>query len=147
MKILLTLLFVLFMSTSSGYAYIEENNVGDTEATAGEQNTNLYRLNAKGALSVKKLKRIDEYVARNQARGHVVSASDLEDLLLSESEEKEKKELERMTAEISKQLANPKQLIQQTAADTYNMLQNISVSQTRDAEIAKSLKFRSAREY
>ena len=80
MKLLLVAIFSFFWLSSSANAYIDTTVDGEAEATAGEQNTNLYRLNAANFSKLKKMRQIDNVLARNP-NADVENSREMEDLL------------------------------------------------------------------
>lgn len=80
MKLLFVAIFSFFWLSSSANAYIDTTVDGEAEATAGEQNTNLYRLNAANFSKLKKMRQIDNVLARNP-NANVENSREMEDLL------------------------------------------------------------------
>ena len=80
MKLLFVAIFSFFWMLSSANAYIDTTVEGEAEATAGEQNTNLYRLNAANFSKLKKMRQIDNVLARNP-NANVENSREMEDLL------------------------------------------------------------------
>ena len=80
MKLLLAAIFSFFWLSSLANAYIDTTVDGEAEATAGEQNTNLYRLNAANFSKLKKMRQIDNVLARNP-NANVENSREMEDLL------------------------------------------------------------------
>ena len=138
MRIIL-FLFLICFSIAPAYAYKEDNRAGEAQATAGEQNTNLYRLNSKGKIALKKLKQASEYVERSKAAGKTVKASAIEDLLLSGKAEDEKMEINRLTEAAAKQLEKPLQLKVAENHAVYETIAQMQASQIKDKQIAKTL--------
>ncbi|MBP5215402.1 MAG: hypothetical protein J6039_02465 [Alphaproteobacteria bacterium] len=135
-----TILFILLTATTAAHAYIEDKELGETEATAGEQHSNLYKLNVRGDLIVKRLKKLDDYVARSEASGKGVSASDFDDLLLSEKEDRVKQDVKRILTDVVKKTSDPKKLREEPAPETYVNLSEQSVADIRDSETARRLR-------
>lgn len=139
-KISIVILLLLFtMPAKPAFAYMEVAEKGDAEATAGEQNSNLYRLNAQGMLAVKKLKKVDDIVAKRQAAGQAVILSDVNDLLASDEEQKEKQDLLRITKELSQALTNPKRLKVTDVVSVYKQIGRLP-NDVRDEAIAEKLR-------
>lgn len=80
MKLLFAAIFSFFWLSSSANAYIDTTVEGEAEATAGEQNTNLYRLNVANFSKLKKMRQIDNVLARNP-NANVENSREMEDLL------------------------------------------------------------------
>lgn len=104
------------------------------EATAGEQNTNMYRLNARGEYFVKRLKKIDEYAAKG---GRTPDITSIEDISNYEQKNKEEEQNKRILADISKLAANPRQLKENVKPELYTSL--ALVNGVRDTEIVAYL--------
>ncbi len=138
MKIILLFLMVCF-SASPALAYKEDSRAGETQLTAGEQNSNFYRLTSRGSEALKKLKQADEYVGRVQASGRQVNASALEDLLNSEQKDKAEQEIERLAADVRRQTAEYAQLRVVPDHSMFEMLTNMRSQQAKDADMAQQL--------
>lgn len=104
------------------------------EATAGEQNTNMYRLNARGEYFVKRLKKIDEYAAKGAKTSDITS---IEDISSYEQKNKEEQQNKRILADISKIAANPRQLKENIKPELYTSL--AQVNGVRDTEVVTFL--------
>jgi len=128
--------FCFFISASSAWAYIEEDTAGMAEADAGEQNTNMYRLNARGDFFVKKLKKIDEYASKNN-QYEVPNLSDINDINSFEQKNKEEEQNKMILADVARQTSNPQQLKIVVKADTYKSL--IAINEVRDTQVASVL--------
>ena len=128
--------FCFFISASSAWAYIEEDTVGMTKADAGEQNTNMYRLNARGDYFVKRLKKIDEYASKNN-QYEVPNLSDISNINNFEQKNKEEEQNKMILANVTRQTSNPQQLKIVVKADTYKSL--TAINEVRDAQMASVL--------
>ena len=127
-------LCISLLLTSPALAYIEEDTAGMAEATAGEQNTNMYRLNARGEYCVKRLKKIDEYAPKG---GRTPDITSIEDISNYEQKNKEEEQNKRILADISKLAANPRQLKENVKPELYTSL--ALVNGVRDTEIVAYL--------
>ena len=149
MKLLVLILTVLFLKVSAAVAYLEENTAGMAEATAGDQHTNLYRINSQTAVQVKKLKQIDEVVRKRTAAGEYVDAEDIEELVSFEQKDKAKEQIAAIMDEVKKSVAQPKLLRETRPAEFYVQLTEFSKAKVLDAQTAadlqNSLKTRSRR--
>lgn len=121
-------------------AYIDDTELGDAEATAGEQHSNLYKLNVRGDLVIKRLKKLDDYVARSEASGKGVSASDFEDLLISEKEDRVKQDVKKVLADVTKKTADPKKLKVVTDSNLYLNIHQLRDNTIKDRSVAQSLR-------
>lgn len=138
MKIIL-LVFIICISALPASAYKEDNRFGETQLTAGEQNSNLHRITNRGIEILKKLKKADDYVNRVQSAGRQVNASALEDLLNSDQKDKIEQEIEKQAAEVRLLTAEPAKLRATPDYAAYEYLANLHLSQQKDKEIARQL--------
>ena len=138
MRIIL-LVVVFCFSAYPALAYKEDSRIGETQMTAGEQNSNLYRLQSRGSEILKKLKQADEYVGRAQASGKQVNASALEDLLNSEQKDRAEHEIEKLLAGVQQQTADSATLRVVPDHSTYELLTQMHSQQQKDREAAQQL--------
>ncbi len=138
MKIILVIFAIGFM-ISPAYAYMEDSRVGETQLTAGEQNSNLHRVSNRGIEALKKLKQADDYIERVQATGKQINATALEDLLNSEQKDKAEQEIERLAANIGTQIKNIGSLKVSPDHNTYERISQLRQSQQKDRELAVRL--------
>lgn len=140
MKLWRVLLLVFFLgAASNAYAYLETYTEGETQVTAGDQNTNMYRLNAVGSIAMKKLKKIDEALARNPNEN--VNAMDISQIeqLIDSNENEQKQQLEQMMKKVSKTLSSPENLRVMPDKRLYKELSTLSIRETRDTAVAVEL--------
>lgn len=140
MKLRCVLLLVFFLgAASNAYAYLETYTEGETQVTAGDQNTNMYRLNAVGSIAMKKLKKIDEALARNPNEN--VNAMDISQIeqLIDSNENEQKQQLEQMMKKVSKTLSSPENLRVLPDKRLYKELSTLSIRETRDTAVAVEL--------
>lgn len=133
---LIIILYIFLSFISPAQAYIEEDNTGRAEASAGDQNTNMHRLNARGDYYIKKLKKIDEFVSK----GNDISSLDIsnvDDLNNFEQKDREEQYNKKLLAEVVKTTSNPATLKENTKPDLYASL--AAINETRDTEIAAAL--------
>lgn len=129
---------ILVLVIEPAFAYIEIGEKGDAEATSGEQTTNLYRLNLQGMSAIKKLKKVDNIIARNEALGKKVMVYDVNDLLEKDVVQREKEELKIVLKEVNQIVATPKKLKITPDTETYIQLKNLHRN-ARDRTIAQQL--------
>ena len=140
MKLRCVLLLVFFLgAASNAYAYLETYTEGETQVTAGDQNTNMYRLNAVGSIAMKKLKKIDEVLARNPNEN--VNAMDISQIeqLIDSNENEQKQQTEQMMKKVSKTLSSPENLRVLPDKRLYKELSTLSIRETRDTAVAVEL--------
>ncbi len=129
-------IFWSFVFISPAWAYIEEDTAGIAEADAGEQNTNMYKLNARGDYFVKKLKKIDEYASKN-SQYEVPDLSNISDINNFEQKNKEEEQNKMILADVSRITANPQQLKIVVKPDVYSSL--TTANEVRDTQVALML--------
>ncbi len=140
MRLLWVLTAVYFVGVANAYAYLETYSEDETQVAAGEQNTNLYRLNAKRTMAVKKLKKIDEAIARNPSEkvmGGDISA--IEEMIDSQENEN-KQALEMMMKKISQTLSHPADLKAAPDNDLYRRFAALGAQDVRDYSVATALR-------
>lgn len=129
-------LFYIFLFLSSpALAYVEEDNTGLAEMTAGEQNTNMYKLNSRTDYLVKRLKKIDEYSARKG--GGSFNVADIEDVSLLEQKDLEERQNKKILEELVKMSADSKKLKNDIKPEVYISL--LSFNGVKDARVAADL--------
>ncbi len=138
MKFIFLVVIFCFASYPAS-AYIEDSRAGETQMTAGEQNSNLHRLHSRGTEILKKLKQADEYIGRAQASGKQVNASALEDLLNSEQKDRAEHEIERLSAGVGQQTAEYAKLRVVPDHNTFELLTKMHPQQQKDREMAQQL--------
>lgn len=140
MKLRCVLLLMFFLgAASNAYAYLETYSEDETQVTAGDQNTNMYRLNAVGSIAMKKLKKIDEALARNPNEN--VNAMDISQIeqLIDSNENEQKQQLEQMVKKVTKTLSSPENLRVMPDKRLYKELSTLSVQETKDTAVAVEL--------
>lgn len=140
MKLFLLIINVFFLTAGSALAYLDDAQIGDAEATAGDQNTNLYRLKSQGGVVLKQLKKVDEFVARNRAAGREVDYMQIDELLLTEQQEAEKQQLQQVTAEVKQAAQDYKKLKKRDLQENYQQIIAAQSVGVRDAEVAAELR-------
>lgn len=139
MKLLLWCLIVLLYSTTLSFAYVEDREVGEAETMAGDQNTNLYRLQSSGAIKIKQFKEIDKIIDRRKAGGKYVDTSDIDALYRAEKQDKAQEELKEKEQELAKLTENPKALRIENTPDVYEHIITLQRQCVKDRDIAASL--------
>ncbi len=129
-------IFWSFVFISPAWAYIEEDTAGIAEADAGEQNTNMYKLNARGDYFVKKLKKIDEYASKN-SQYEVPDLSNISDINNFEQKNKEEEQNKMILADVLRITANPQQLKIVVKPDVYSSL--TTANEVKDTQVALML--------
>ena len=131
MRVLLFVIMTLFFSFSA-QAYIEENKSNkEAKATAGEQNSSLYRLNATSTMRLKKLRKIDEVLARNP-NAAIADKADMVDL-------DNQNQLAQMYQETIKRTKQKKTLIE-TNDKSYQQINEIALNSVKDLAAVRNIK-------
>lgn len=140
MKLGWVVLFSFCMLPFSVEAYIEESAPNDAVATAGEQNTNLYRLNATSALRIKKLQKIDETLAKNP-KLNISDSSELEEILSNKKQVDldAKNQLEAQYRETIAKTKNKNALVVSNA-EQYAQFKKLNVNSVRDTQAIRDVK-------
>ena len=131
-------LFYIFLFLSSpALAYVEEDNTGLAEMTAGEQNTNMYKLNSRTNYLVKRLKKFDEYSARKDNGAGSFNVADIEDISLLEQKDFDERQNKKILEELVKLSADSQNLKNDIKPDVYISL--LSFNGVKDARVASDL--------
>ena len=139
MKLLFMVLVIFLGNMPIASAYIEDRDVDEAEIAAGDQNTNLYRLQNDGMYKIKKFKEIDELISKKKAAGLNVDVSDMEALLTTSQQDKENDILKSLEKEVDKLVAIPKNLKVEYTPDLYNNIIEIQYAGIKDEEVAVSI--------
>lgn len=142
MKLLFAVIFSFFLLLFSANAYIDTTVDGEAETTAGEQNTNLYRLNADNLSRLKKMRQIDNVLARNP-NANIENSQEMEDLLSNKKQVDldEQAQLAQMYKDTVARAKNKNALIVKNADDYRQVLQTAANS-VKDVEVITNLKQR-----
>ena len=139
MRLLWVLAAMFLMGAAEAHAYLETYSEDETQVTAGEQNTNLYRLNAMGSIAMKKLKKIDDAIARNpKAQVKAESVSAIVEMIAA-NEDENKKAMALMLKRIAQTLQQPNTLKAAPDNDLYRRFAGLCAQDTRDAAVAAAL--------
>jgi len=139
MRLLWAVTTIFFLSMANAHAYLETYSDDETQVTAGEQNTNLYRLNAAGTSALKKLKKIDEVIARNPSEK--IASGDISTIaeMIDSQDDENKKILDMMMKKITQTLSNPADLKTVPDNDLYRRFAGLCAQNVRDASVAETL--------
>lgn len=139
MRLLWVLAAMFLMGAAEAHAYLETYSEDETQVTAGEQNTNLYRLNAMGSIAMKKLKKIDDAIAHNpKAQVTAESVSAIVEMI-DANEDENKKAMALMLKRIAQTLQQPNTLKAAPDNDLYRRFAGLCAQDTRDAAVAAVL--------
>lgn len=139
MKLLFVVFVISLCNMPAALAYIEDKDIDEADIAAGDQNTNLYRLQNDGMYKIKKLKEIDELVARKKAAGLYVDVSDMETLLTTSQQDKDNDILKNLEEDVDKQVVNPKKLKVEYTPDIYKNIIEIQRTGIKDKDVAATI--------
>lgn len=139
MKVLLLVFGLFCLSVSPAVAYLDDTVAGEAEATAGEQNSNLYRLNSLSTVSIKKLKKIDEVMAKNPNKISNLDMDQIEQLVDSKAGETQQI-LDKALKDAIKRTKSPITLKNSVSNSTYIAFKSLSAACVKDKQIALALR-------
>ena len=130
--------FMLLINPSQ--AYVEETDDGSTKLSAGEQNTNMYRMTSQGKVALKKLKQIDEMMAKSPTAGDG-SAKNVAQVaqIVDEQNDAAVRLAAEQARQTTKLLENKSALKNSDNVQSLQMIISAAQTQTKDAEIATTL--------
>lgn len=141
MKLLFALIFSLLLLSQPSAAYIDTSAAADeTSATAGEQNTNLYRLNASNFEKIKKMQQIDNALAKNP-NADMSNTQEIEDLLNNKKQMDldAQAQLAQMYKETQERTKNKNSLIVKNS-DIYQQIVKIAGFSVKDEAAVMNIK-------
>ena len=142
MKLLLFFIVSLLLSAFEVQAYLDTSAAaGESTATAGEQNTSLYRLQASNFSRIKKMRQIDDILARNPD-ANLEDSQEIEDLLNNKKQidmdtQSQLAQMYKDTVEITKKKNT---LVTVLNTDVYRQLMQTAVNSVKDEATAYELK-------
>ena len=142
MKLLLFFIVSLLLSAFEAQAYLDTSAAaGESTATAGEQNTSLYRLQASNLSRIKKMRQIDDILARNPG-ANLEDSQEIEDLLNNKKQidmdtQSQLAQMYKDTVEITKKKNT---LVTVLNTDVYRQLMQTAANSVKDEATAYELK-------
>lgn len=142
MKLLLFFIVSLLLSAFESQAYLDTSAAaGESTATAGEQNTSLYRLQASNFSRIKKMRQIDDILARNPD-ANLEDSQEIEDLLNNKKQidmdtQSQLAQMYKDTVEITKKKNT---LVTVLNTDVYRQLMQTAANSVKDEATAYELK-------
>lgn len=142
MKLLLFFIVSLLLSAFESQAYLDTSAAaGESTATAGEQNTSLYRLQASNFSRIKKMRQIDDILARNPG-ANLEDSQEIEDLLNNKKQidmdtQSQLAQMYKDTVEITKKKNT---LVTVLNTDVYRQLMQTAANSVKDEATAYELK-------
>lgn len=142
MKLLLFFIVSLLLPAFEARAYLDTSAAaGESTATAGEQNTSLYRLQASNFSRIKKMRQIDDILARNPG-ANLEDTQEIEDLLNNKKQidmdtQSQLAQMYKDTVEITKKKNT---LVTVLNTDVYRQLMQTAAKSVKDEATAYELK-------
>ncbi len=142
MKLLLFFIVSLLLPVLDAQAYLDTSAAaGEATATAGEQNTSFYRLQASNFSRIKKMRQIDDILARNP-NANLEDSQEIEDLLNNKKQidmdtQSQLAQMYKDTVEITKKKNT---LVTVLSADVYRQLMQTAANSIKDEATAYELK-------
>lgn len=142
MKLLLFFVVSLLLPAFEAQAYLDTSAAaGESTATAGEQNTSLYRLQASNFSRIKKMRQIDDILARNPD-ANLEDSQEIEDLLNNKKQidmdtQSQLAQMYKDTVEITKKKNT---LVTVLNTDVYRQLMQTAANSVKDEATAYELK-------
>lgn len=142
MKLLLFFIVSLLLPAFKVQAYLDTSAAaGESTATAGEQNTSLYRLQASNFSRIKKMRQIDDILARNPG-ANLEDSQEIEDLLNNKKQidmdtQSQLAQMYKDTVEITKKKNT---LVTVLNTDVYRQLMQTAANSVKDEATAYELK-------
>lgn len=142
MKLLLFFIVSLLLPAFEAQAYLDTSAAaGESTATAGEQNTSLYRLQASNFSRIKKMRQIDDILARNPG-ANLEDSQEIEDLLNNKKQidmdtQSQLAQMYKDTIEITKKKNT---LVTVLNTDVYRQLMQTAANSVKDEATAYELK-------
>lgn len=142
MKLLLFFIVSLLLPAFEVQAYLDTSAAaGESTATAGEQNTSLYRLQASNFSRIKKMRQIDDILARNPD-ANLEDSQEIEDLLNNKKQidmdtQSQLAQMYKDTVEITKKKNT---LVTVLNTDVYRQLMQTAAKSVKDEATAYELK-------
>ena len=120
------------------YAYTETGK--DEDITAGERNTNMYRLSSANSLEIKRLKQIDDVLEKLPNSELYTNHVQIEDLLQDSEKDSVKRELNDLLAKAINLTKDIKDLFVNNS-EGYQQIRNIKDSAIKDIQVLNELNF------
>ncbi len=135
------ILILFFFFTAPCQAYVEEVGGNRTQIAAGDQNTAMYRLQARSTISLKHLKKIDEMMARSPEAGDgsAQNVAEVSQIIQAQENAAIRDQLEKMkSAELL--LQNKSDLRRRQNDVAPQTISSLSASEIHDETVAAELR-------
>ena len=140
MRAFIFVLSFFMLSISTANAYIDDTDLSAAQTRPGDQNTNLYQLHNKGLLAVKKLKKVDELVVREEAAGRSMHIEDIDTFLNDAENVQTKQFLKKVFKDVSEKSRNPRVLKTNNTGSVLEEIASVVEGNVRDKDIVGRLK-------
>lgn len=138
MRLLFWILTLCFLQTAQAFAYVDETNADEAQMSAGDQNTNLFKMQAEGDTYIKKFKEINQLLER-QGDSSYAGTADVDQLIRNSQLSEQEKKLDSLLEMVEKNTANVKTLRVVPAHDVYAAITATGNKQIFDTDIAASV--------
>lgn len=135
MRLLFWILTLCFLQVSQAFAYVDETNADEAQMSAGDQNTNLFKMQAEGETYIKKFKEINQMIEK-QGGNSYAGSTDIDSLIRNSQRSEEEKELDRLLSLVEKNTENAKVLRIVPAHEVYETISAISHREIYDTDVA-----------
>ena len=135
MRLLFWILTLCFLQAAQAFAYVDETNADEAEMSAGDQNTNLFKMQAEGETYIKKFKEINQLLER-QGGNSYVGTTDVDQLIRNSQLSEQEKELNALLTMVEKNTENAKALRVIPSHDVYANISAESRKQIYDTDVA-----------
>ena len=135
MRLLFWILTLCFLQIPQAFAYVDETNADEAEMSAGDQNTNLFKMQAEGETYIKKFKEINQLIER-QGGNSYAGTTDVDQLIRNSQLSEQEKELDSLLVMVEKNTENVKELRVIPSHEVYANISAESRKQIYDTDVA-----------
>ena len=114
---------------------MDETNADEAEMSAGDQNTNLFKMQAEGETYIKKFKEINQLIER-QGGNSYAGTTDVDQLIRNSQLSEQEKELDSLLIMVEKNTENAKALRVIPSHEVYANISAESRKQIYDTDVA-----------
>ncbi|MCQ2734410.1 MAG: hypothetical protein MJ212_00475 [Alphaproteobacteria bacterium] len=109
MRLLFWIFTLCFLQIGQAFAYVDETNSDDAEMSAGDQNTNLFKMQSEGETYIKKFKEINKLLEKQNDSSYA-GTIDVDQLIRDSQLSAQEKELDSLLAKVEKNTEDVKSL-------------------------------------
>lgn len=114
---------------------MDETNADEAEMSAGDQNTNLFKMQAEGETYIKKFKEINQLIERQGGTSYA-GTTDVDQLIRNSQLSEQEKELDSLLVMVEKNTENAKALRVIPSHEVYANISAESRKQIYDTDVA-----------